>query len=280
MKFFIAGADDIRFYLIRRTNLNLMFTAGHFWDGKKFREPTDITVSPNLVFVDSGAFQLFGKYKDYPFTPQQYINFISKVKPNYYASMDYPCEQFVRQKIGVTVKQAVDKTIENLTKLIDTQVEKSTLVPVIQGWEPSDYVYCIDRLKEQGMLKEYMGIGTLCRRGKTPEILKIIKVVKNELPAWVKLHGFGVKISILKHPMSYKLLTSCDSASWVSLVAHGEVCIFTGKKLLRIPYQNLDIDPYERLSISLNGYLQYVEYLISKHEKNKSLDEYLANEWR
>ena len=179
----------------------------------------------------------------------------------------------MREKIGgLSPKECIDKTIENTTKLIDEDTGPSILVPVIQGWETADYLYCIDQMVSQGLIKDYMGIGTLCRRVKVSDLFGIIRSIKRELPQRCKLHGFGVKVNFLKHQETYRLLVSCDSAAWVNQVAHGEICIFTGKKLIYIPYKNLGIDGIERLSISVEGYVSYVEYLISKHLNQKFLE--------
>jgi len=255
-----------------------MFTAGHHWTGKKFA-PFHLPIEHSSLFLDSGAFQLFGKYNSYPFTTNDYSHFVRNLQPDFFASLDYPCEPFMREKIGgLSPKDCIDKTIENTINLVDEDMESSILVPVIQGWEIADYLYCVDQMESQGLIKDYMGIGTLCRRAKVSDLLRIIRNIKRELPQRCKLHGFGVKVNLLKYQETYRLLVSCDSAAWVSQVAHGEICIFTGKRLIHIPYRDLGIDGIERLSISVEGYVSYVEYLISKHSNQKLLVEILGND--
>ena len=272
----MAGADDARFYMIRRKNLNLMFTAGHHWGKKGFRK-FNAPIEHNRLFLDSGAFQLFGKFKKYPFTPKQYVDFVDELKPDYFASMDYPCEQFMRQKIGFTIEKCIDETVKNTLSLADLDTE-SKLVPVLQGWKESDYLISIDKLREQGLIKDYIAIGTLCRRGKTKEILQILRTIRKNIPSRCRLHGFGVKISLLKDAETYSLLHSCDSAAWVSRVRAGELCIFTGKKMIAVPYRNLNLSGWERLSISVEGYVSYVEYLIAEHtEKRQTLIPYIQD---
>jgi len=244
-----------------------MFTAGHFWSNKGFRNFTP-PIEHNNLFCDSGAFQLFGRYSDFPFTPEQYLEFINSLSPDFFATMDYPCEPFIREKIHSSVKDCIDKTIENTAKIIDIP-SCSSFVPVLQGWNEDDYVQCIEDFKSRGLLTDYMAVGTLCRRGDNKKILSILRTIKRNLPQGCKLHGFGVKISLLKIAETYNLLESCDSAAWVSRVRAGELTLFTGKKLVSIPYSGLPLSGFERLSISVNGYVGYVEYLINQHTEKK-----------
>lgn len=285
MKFYIAGADDARFYLIRRKDLNLMFTAGHHWRKKGFKK-VNSPIEHNSLFLDSGAFQVFtGKsdHKRFPWKNEEYLDFVKKVDPNYYATLDYPCEPFMVERIGSDIKTNIDMTVKNTVDLYDLiddgymQESEAELIPVVQGWDVNDYVYCVDLMKEQGLIKDYMAIGTLCRRGITKDILNILKRLKRELPK-TKFHGFGVKISMLKIPETYQYLISCDSAAWVSMVAFGEIPIYTGKKLIKIKYRDLNINSFERLSISVNSYVSYVEHLINKYQNQKPLSDYMTKE--
>lgn len=76
-----------------------------------------------------------------------------------------------------------------------------------------DYLRNLDQIKEDGLLTKRLAIGSICRRGQTKQIARIIRTVKRELPSWVKLHAFGVKSNVLSTDAKY-LLHSADSQSW------------------------------------------------------------------
>ena len=102
-------------------------------------------------------------------------------------------------------------TITNQLKLLDLNANTQM---VVQGWTVSDYLENIDRIKDQGLLTERLGIGSVCRRGQNREIARIVRAIHNNVPSWVKLHGFGVKVSALKYTDAKFNLYSADSESW------------------------------------------------------------------
>jgi len=271
MFFYVAGAQDQRFYLLTRPD-NVMFSAGNFFRKDHFKNGSRVRhIAKKRVFLDSGGWQFFNRFRNYPFSVEQYVDFTNSFQPDFFATMDIPCEPDVTKKNKRTIKGNIDETIENTIKILDLKPE-STLVPVIQGWNVEDYLYCIDEMKKQGLMKPYVAVGTLCRRGNVSKILEILRVIRKNIPFYVRLHGFGVKISSLKKPEIYNLLYSCDSAAWVSRVAHGEIILFTGKRLLYLKYKRLNLDGLERLSISVHNYLLYVEYLIKKYNGQEILE--------
>ncbi|MEM3862325.1 MAG: hypothetical protein QW203_07605 [Thermoplasmatales archaeon] len=160
--------------------------------------------------LDSGAFSVISKYGKYPWDIKEYAKAIEKWHPTVAWTMDYPCEPSVREKGGYTCRESQILTNENTVKLIEAGVQVSN---VVQGWTVEDYLSNLDMIKEAGLLTERLGIGTLCRRNMTNEIVKIIRAIHNSVPRWVKLHGFGVKTSILKTEARF-LLYSADSAAW------------------------------------------------------------------
>ena len=102
-------------------------------------------------------------------------------------------------------------TIGNQIKLLDLNANTQM---VVQGWTIKDYLENIDRIKDHGLLTEHLGIGSVCRRGQNKEIARIIRAVHNNVPSWVKLHGFGVKTSVLRDTDARFYLYSADSQSW------------------------------------------------------------------
>ena len=162
-------------------------------------------------FLDSGAFTFLLKDGKFPFTTDEYVSMVRASKPDIWANMDWCCEENVLKSTGLTVKDHIQKTVENGRALID---RAPGFVMILQGYEESDYLECIDMSRDAGLLTPIMGIGTLCRRNATMDILSIAERIRREIPDHIKLHGFGVKTDILKIPRIYQLLHSVDTYAW------------------------------------------------------------------
>lgn len=162
--------------------------------------------------MDSGIGGMFKPGSQSRLTVDEYAEQIRKWNPPIAWSYDYPCEPSIRKRFGYSSVEAQLLTNKNTVYLRD-KCELENVFSVVQGWKLSDYLTNIDKLKETGLITERMGIGSICRRGQTIEINRIIRNVKRNLPGWVKLHGFGVKISILNSEGRYNL-ESTDSISW------------------------------------------------------------------
>ena len=169
--------------------------------------------------MDSGAFAVILKYGKYPFTPEEYALGIEKWHPDVAWTMDYPCEPSVQKKGQYGPVSAQEMTITNQLKLLDLNTDTQM---VVQGWTVQDYLENIDRIKDQGLLTERLGIGSICRRGQNREIARIIRAIHNNVPSWVKLHGFGIKVSALKYTDAKFNLHSVDSQSWGYEMRYGD----------------------------------------------------------
>lgn len=176
-------------------------------------------IPDNLEWImDSGAFNELKKHGEYTYTPEEYMTKVEIWQPDYFVSMDWMCEPFQLKKTGKTTKEHQQLSLDNqirLTELLeDSWINKHTeLIGVIQGWSKQDYIEHIDMLKEHDMMLPYMGIGSVCRRRADKKIIGIIRTIRKEAPN-IKLHGFGVKTSLLKHPITYDCLDSVDSMAW------------------------------------------------------------------
>jgi hypothetical protein len=161
--------------------------------------------------IDSGIGGMFKPESKPRLSIEEYAEQIEKWQPPIAWTYDYPCEPSIRQRFGYNPTQAQLMTNANTIRLRDTY--GLPVQSVIQGWRIPDYLNNIDKLKEEGLLTERIGIGSICRRGKTAEINRVIRYIKREMPGWVKLHGFGGKTSILKTE-ARRYLRSGDSTSW------------------------------------------------------------------
>jgi hypothetical protein len=162
-------------------------------------------------FMDSGAFTYLLDQGEFPFTVDQYKKYINRFTPPLWACMDYCCEQKVLESTGLSVQDHQQRTTDNGIELIDTA---PGFVMVLQGWEVSDYLHHIDQVRDEGLLTKVIGVGSVCRRNATKEILKVLTAIKDNVPDWVNLHGFGVKTDILRHHEAYRLLGSVDTYAW------------------------------------------------------------------
>lgn len=169
--------------------------------------------------LDSGAYSVIGKYGKYPYSCEEYTEGIKKWHPDIAWTMDYPCEPELQRKGNYGPKQSMAMTIENQKKLLDLGAKTQM---VVQGWELRDYLQNLDMIKENGLMTERLGIGSICRRGQNMQISEIVRTVKRNVPGWVKLHGFGIKISVLKNTNSLYHLYSADSQAWGYERRYGE----------------------------------------------------------
>ena len=169
--------------------------------------------------MDSGAFAVIQKHGKYPYSPEAYALGIEKWHPDIAWTMDYPCEPSVQKKGHYGPVSAQEMTINNQIRLLDLNANTQM---VVQGWTVSDYLENLDRIKDQGLLTEHLGIGSVCRRGQNREIARIIRAIHNNVPSWVKLHGFGIKVSVLRDTDARFYLHSADSQSWGYEMRYGD----------------------------------------------------------
>ena len=166
------------------------------------------------LFIDSGGFfssLLQGKYRT---SDEDYLQFVRKVKANMFALRDYPCEPDILKKWRRTVADCIEMTVNHHIKLLElcTDIEAEPIA-VLQGWNVDDYLNCIDRFRDQGLITKYMAIGSICRRGSQRQVRKIINIIGKELNN-VKLHGFGISLSVLRYKDVWDSLYSADSGAW------------------------------------------------------------------
>ena len=175
---------------------------------RTIKHPWDVNIP---FMMDSGAYSIILKYGKYPFTAGEYANGINLWNPDIAWTMDYPCEPKARENGKYSSIKAQDMTIENQIRLLDQGVNPQM---VVQGYDPDDYLVNLDKIKSMGLLTEHLGIGSICRRGEVKEIARIIRLIYNNVPGWIKLHGFGIKTSVLTQTDARFYLYSADSQSW------------------------------------------------------------------
>jgi len=168
------------------------------------------------LFLDSGGYSLMLDRGEHVPT-DDYIDTVIEYDADWFAIQDYPCEPEILDSYGRSVREHQRRTTtaaaENLTRAQERDIDAKP-VAVLQGWETGDYVEHADELREEGLLTEHVGIGSICRRGQTEEIRDIIRAVDAHTPQETKLHAFGAKNEILSEPTIRDILWSADTTAW------------------------------------------------------------------
>ena len=167
------------------------------------------------LFIDSGGYSLLYSGEDHG-SVDEYLRYIERVNPDIFALQDWPCEPHLRQEMDRSVSEHQELTAqrasETLEKLDRYDIDAQP-VAVLQGWHRDEYLDCIRLFDEYGVLTDYIGIGSVCRRNATRDIRAVINSVHRELPNR-DLHAFGVKTDVLVHDKTRNALTSSDSLAF------------------------------------------------------------------
>ncbi len=79
-------------------------------------------------------------------------------------------------------------------------------MPVLQGYEPEEYVSHIRQYGDRLAHRAWVGVGSICKRNSSPcLILEVLIAIKTERPD-LKLHGFGLKTTALANGTIRRLL--------------------------------------------------------------------------
>ena len=217
--FFIGLNPRWQMYRFLPAGINVMYSAAGFWNerkkewrkGKKFRR------SFGLRFLDSGGYLMLLKYGHYPFSVVNYANLVARLNPTFYATMDFACEPDLISQESVrlrSVASRIEGTVKNAVKLAEWEGQlPGQMVPVIQGYTIDDYLHCLKLHNEAGTIRDYMAVGSMCRRTDGNEISEIVTQLfyaANRYGVY-KLHYFGLKLSPNLEPLE-GFIWSRDSA--------------------------------------------------------------------
>lgn len=174
--------------------------------------------------ADCGGFVATFKWGKYPYTPEQYVEWLYGWLPQWAAMMDFCCEDEITGGKPGIVRERQQKTTEMAYHFWSNCKDAQWCwVPTIQGWTVEDYVRHAQEMKPliQEMQAYYgkdsyfrVGIGTLCRRASVEMIHEVIREVSAILGD-VPLHLWGVKLGLLQSPLALpEQVVSMDSAAW------------------------------------------------------------------
>ena len=130
--------------------------------------------------------------------------------PQFVASQDLPCEADVRRVTRMTVAQHQQLSTASYLRLAE-EFPMVNWLPVLQGWEPFEYLQHFELYQRCGVDLAGMrvGVGSVCRRGSQRGVAAVIRALA---PLGMKLHGFGVSLDALR--LIGHLLSSADSQAW------------------------------------------------------------------
>jgi hypothetical protein len=178
------------------------------------------------VLLDSGAFTELEQFGEYRHAELDYaaelwrlhcagvVNIVAAV------SQDYMCEPFMLRKTGLSIDAHQWLTIHryiNLTYWLRTLFAGPPpfhLMPVLQGYSPSDYVRHLRMYGDLLPRGAWVGVGSVCKRQGNPSlIIEVLSVILAKRPD-LRLHGFGVKKTSLRNVQIREMLHTADSMAW------------------------------------------------------------------
>lgn len=198
--------------------LNVMFSAGGFWDNEKKEWRRGAKFKPffGLRWLDCGGFTILNQYMDYPFSTVNLANLIARLKPDFYVPKDYPCEPEISRSLGLmSNKERIEATVDSALKLAEWEGQlKGVMIPVIQGYSLDEYLHCLELYNSRGLIRDYMAVGSMCRRISNDELKKLIPGVYQAASnlGCQKLHFFGLELSKKLEPFR-DMIYSRDSAA-------------------------------------------------------------------
>ena len=127
------------------------------------------------------------------------------------AIQDWMCKPWILKKSGLTVAEHQYRSVTSYLELM-LRAPHIAWCPVLQGWEPADYLRHVDMYERAGVALRSLpvvGIGSVCRRQGTRGAIDLLVRLRSE---GIRLHGFGLKTTALQSLASF--LESSDSMAW------------------------------------------------------------------
>lgn len=167
--------------------------------------------------LDSGAFTELEHHRRYRQSPEAYAAQINRWEWNQTMdaaiSQDYMCERYILDKTGLSIPDHQRLTIERYDA-IRSCVRHAYVMPVLQGYQPQEYVAHIRAYGDRLPLDAWVGVGSVCKRNGDPAaIVAVLKAILAERKD-LRLHGFGIKTTSLAVPEIAAMLHSADSLAW------------------------------------------------------------------
>jgi hypothetical protein len=172
----------------------------------------------NDWIMDSGAFTEISTHGTYRHSVAEYAAEIRRWAWNgrllAAVAQDWMCEPWIVKKTGLSVAEHQQLTVERYDVLLAEDTEGIYIMPVLQGYHPSEYAKHVEMYGHRLRHGAWVGVGSVCKRNSNPmaieAVLDVIKAVRPDL----RLHGFGLKATALRSARVFDLLHSADSMAW------------------------------------------------------------------
>lgn len=170
--------------------------------------------------MDSGAFTEISRHGGYRHDVSSYAAEIRRWSANgsgrllAAAAQDFMCEPFIVKITGLSVAEHQRLTIARYDALRAEDTGGVYILPVLQGFEPADYVRHVESYGARLAHGVWVGVGSVCKRNGSPDqVAAVLMAIKGARPDLL-LHGFGLKTTALAHPFVRSMLHSADSMAW------------------------------------------------------------------
>jgi hypothetical protein len=170
--------------------------------------------------MDSGAFTEISTHGHYRHSVAEYAAEIRRWATNgsgrllSAVAQDWMCEPFIVAKTGMSVAEHQRLTVERYDALLAEDTAGVYVLPVLQGFDPADYVRHVAMYGDRLEIGAWVGVGSICKRNGDPRavaaVLLAIKAARPDL----RLHGFGLKTTALADPLVRAQLETADSMAW------------------------------------------------------------------
>lgn len=170
--------------------------------------------------MDSGAFTEISRHGRYRHSVDEYAAEIRRWATNgsgrllAAVAQDWMCEPFIVARTGLSVKEHQRLTIERYDALIALDTGGTYILPVLQGFEPADYVRHLEAYGNRLGPGAWVGVGSVCKRNGTPDQVAAVLMATKQVRPDLLLHGFGLKTTALAHSFVRSMLHSADSMAW------------------------------------------------------------------
>jgi len=275
-----GATDEARWTYFASRARNVLISAEQFRTEKGgFKPKPHLSTVPEKLIMDSGAYSILTRLGKWPFTAKEYVEFLAEQKPRFAVTMDYPCDRprnesgagrgdkGVSEIIGWSNKEKIEKTVEN-TRLFISELEKQGVIDYvqpmasIQGFYTDEFIYCIDLLKEQGLLTAYMGVGGICLRSDISSSLDVMTAIRKEIGPYAKLHAFGLSARSIKDARSH-VFDSLDTMDWACETFYrARINFFShmSGRLISV-YPTDRVGQAEKLDINLRAWVEWSDWM-------------------
>ncbi len=170
--------------------------------------------------MDSGAFTEISTHGRYRHGVTEYAAEIRRWATNgsgrllAAVAQDWMCEAWIVAKTGLSVPEHQRLTVERYDALLEQDTADVYILPVLQGFDPGDYVEHIRLYGERLTFQQWVGVGSVCKRNGDPRAVAAVLLAIKEARPDLLLHGFGLKTTALSDPLVRAQLHTADSMAW------------------------------------------------------------------